>query len=337
MLLLAVVIPSFAAGQGRWENVSAGWELLASNDTTGRSGEWRTVSVDGTWSDLDLLGYDGIVWLRRDLPPRPMDERSAIVVGPTRYGWFRLHAGNALLAQVGSPSHTMPYPQSLLFPFDSRIERTSVLLEFHRYRWGSDSVGDEVGPVEGGVFVGDSTALADQLELARRRRMMADLVPLLLATIFVVAGLYHLELYVRRRTQSAYLWFGLATLALAGNTIIYTSWVAENLWLAHSALASQRGLRPSRDCVLDPVPMGGSGPSRWPRFATVPVVPCCARGGPRRSPVPMGIRHNRIPDTLDVAAAPCRGLGSGAGGASRTSRSEGARRGWRRLDGHSRP
>lgn len=154
------------------------------------------------------------------------------MVGPTRYGWFRLHAGNALLAQVGSPSHTMPYPQSLLFPFDSRIERTSVLLEFHRYRWGSDSVGDEVGPVEGGVFVGDSTALADQLELARRRRMMADLVPLLLATIFVVAGLYHLELYVRRRTQSAYLWFGLATLALAGNTIIYTSWVAETSgWL----------------------------------------------------------------------------------------------------------
>ena len=236
-LFLAVaylaIFPCPSEGQRSWAEANSGWSFRTGPDTSGRASDWGEVSLESTWPDLELTGYEGVVWFRRTFRPEPDRLWDAIVVGPARHGWYRIHVDGQLVGQVGSAFHTLPYPAPHLFPVDLHPEGTSVVLEFHRQGWASDALGAELDFLEGGVVVGDSAALADQLELGRKRRLMGDLLPLLLTVLFLVVGIYHVELYLHQRKERPNLWFGLATLALAGNSIIYTAWVAETTgWLS---------------------------------------------------------------------------------------------------------
>ena len=147
--------PSGVTAQDRWATVDEGWEILAADDTVGRSGEWREGSVEATWPALELMGYEGTVWFRAELRPDPGSSWDAIVVGPIRHGWYRVNVDGDVVGQVGSPFHRMPYPLPRLFSAVLPPGGATVVLELHRSGWGSDAVGDAIGVVdrvEGRIF-----------------------------------------------------------------------------------------------------------------------------------------------------------------------------------------
>ena len=57
-----------------------------------------------------------------------------------------------------------------------------------------------------------------------RREMLSELPELILASVFLVTGLYHLQLYRRRRELREYLWFGLVAVGAAVYTFLRTQW-----------------------------------------------------------------------------------------------------------------
>src|SRR5262249_35999627 len=57
------------------------------------------------------------------------------------------------------------------------------------------------------------------------RILMSDLPFLLLAVLFMPAAVYHVLLYVRRRKEDEYLWFGLLALGFAANTFASSYWI----------------------------------------------------------------------------------------------------------------
>jgi signal transduction histidine kinase/CheY-like chemotaxis protein len=88
-----------------------------------------------------------------------------------------------------------------------------------------------------GIFAfGGADALRDRVELERRRGLTDRLPVLLCAFVLAVAGLYHLQLFGKRRQLREYLWFGLLLLS-AGTTLLISSKWADG-WATEFTLTS---------------------------------------------------------------------------------------------------
>ncbi len=234
-LLLLLLVPLDGTGGQEVErmDLSAGWAISVDpgpgrEQTPAPMG--TPVSLTDTWEDLGLLGFEGTVRFRRRLPLPRTSVSMGILLGPTRHGWVRILAQGRVLGQVGSDRRPLPHPVPRVFSLEGIPQGTDTLgitLEFHRLGWASDEVAEVNGPVEGGLFLGGLEDLRDREELLRSRRLLGDLASLLFGVTFLLFGLYHLQLFWRRRSQAGYLWFGLGALSFSANAFLLSAWVPE--------------------------------------------------------------------------------------------------------------
>ena len=180
------------------------------------------------------------MWYRRALefasyPASPL----ALLIGPSRHGSYQLSIDGVRVAEIGSPSRLLPFPQTRLIPIpDAAVQdgRVQLAIRFHRVAWLSEADGSTAGPFQGTVLLGPRAELGRRLELAGLRARAEDLVPFMLGLLFSTIGVFHLLLFWRRPSERAYLWFGLGALAFGANTLLLTRWLSEpvdHLTLTH--------------------------------------------------------------------------------------------------------
>src|SRR6185503_6893689 len=73
------------------------------------------------------------------------------------------------------------------------------------------------GPYHGRFLLGDVDTLA-------RRAVLVEVPSLVLSVLFLVVGLYHLQLYRRRPELREYLWFGVTALISMSYTFLRSQW-----------------------------------------------------------------------------------------------------------------
>ncbi len=218
-------------------DVAIGWRFTRASLLTELGGvsidetDWDQTSLDLPWRVQLPPGYEGVVWYRRavDLPPYARTSL-ALLVGPSRHGSYDIWVDGAEVAEVGSLSRILPFPQPRLIRIPdaaARDGRLQLAIRFHRVGWLSEAAGPAAGPFEGDILLGPGDDLARRLELADLRARQADLVPFLLGLAFVAIGAYHLLLFSRRTPERTYLWFGLGATAFGANTLLLTRWVTE--------------------------------------------------------------------------------------------------------------
>jgi signal transduction histidine kinase/DNA-binding response OmpR family regulator len=206
------------------------WAAPAFDDSA-----WPAVPIFGTWRDLGLGGYDGVVWLRGRvlLDAEALQARNrgqlALFVDPTGYGGFQAYAGGSLLGSFGW-SGGLWHPRSIVFAIPAAAVgadgRIVLALRVRRIAKIADRL-ERSGPAAGVLAVGSRPALRDRAEVIWDRAHMAELPRLLLAALFLAAVPYHLLLYLHRRQQTGHLWFGLMALCFAVNTFAASSWFYE--------------------------------------------------------------------------------------------------------------
>ena len=163
----------------------------------------------------------------------------ALLIGPSSHGSYQLSMDGALVAEIGSPSRLLPFPQPRLIPIpDAAVQdgRVQLAIRFHRVGWLFEAAGSTAGPFQGTVLLGPRVELGRRLELARLQARAEDLVPFMLGLLFATIGVFHLLLFWRMPSERAYLWFGLGALAFGANTLLITRWVSEpidHLTLTH--------------------------------------------------------------------------------------------------------
>ena len=222
-----------------WRSTSA--PLVAElGGTSVDDSSWDEVRLTAPWSEQLAPGYDEAVWYRRALefpsyPASPL----ALLIGPSRHGSYQLSMDGVRVAEIGSPSRLLPFPQPRLIPIpDAAIQdgRVQLAIRFHRVAWLSEADGSTAGPFQGTVLLGPRAELGRRLELAGLQARAEDLVPFMLGLLFATIGVFHLLLFWRRPSERAYLWFGLGALAFGANTLLLTRWVSEpvdHLTLTH--------------------------------------------------------------------------------------------------------
>ncbi len=133
---------------------------------------------------------------------------------------YEVYAGGVRLGGVGAlpPARRIDYDRhAVYFVPATAIEPGGRLLIALR-TWKSDATSPSTpGPVEGAYRLGPIDTLT-------RDALTAEAPALVFAGLFVVAGLYHLQLYRRQPTQRVYLWFGLVALGAGVYTLLRSQW-----------------------------------------------------------------------------------------------------------------
>ena len=197
---------------------------------------WPRVAVRSTWREQGRQAYDGTVWFRHVVTlvdeGRLAGRRNelGLFLGPPVYGGYEAYAGGHRIGRSRGWSSALAFgfPEVFRVPRDAIAKdgTVSLALRVRRIGWASDP-DSESGPVSAVLTVGAYPALADHLRANWSEHLQKEVPQLVLAALFGLAFLHHLLLFVRRRQQTEYLWFGLLALVFAINTFSSTYWIYE--------------------------------------------------------------------------------------------------------------
>ncbi|MBI2567640.1 MAG: SpoIIE family protein phosphatase [Candidatus Schekmanbacteria bacterium] len=216
----------FVALQGTWA-FRAGddptWALPRVDDS-----QWIPAQVPGAWpgaASADLAGGRW-GWYRRRIPvPRPSGCPSCspegLAIAPGKIGdAYEVYVNGARLGIAGAfpPAPRQEWDRQRIFPLPAALvgSAQSVLVSLRVWSepWQRAS---KAGPW-GGVF------LLGPADLLREHLLLMELPDLFLATFYILVGVYHLQLFRRRRELREYLWFALFAMNVAAYDFLQTQW-----------------------------------------------------------------------------------------------------------------
>ncbi len=189
--------------------------------------DWRRIRIPTGFGRYDVKSE--IAWYRLTLQigppgrgPEP-DERSdlrlAVTIGKVDSA-YEIFAGGIPLGGVGKlpPAPRMDYDRHGTYAVPPGAVGKDGRLVIALRVWKTSQTRGDVGSLHEGPFLlGREAALS-------RRELLSELPVLFLAGLFLVVGLFHLELYRRRPQQRGYLWFFCCSSAFAGYAFLRTQW-----------------------------------------------------------------------------------------------------------------
>jgi len=214
-----------------------GWEAVrvdgGSTTLPGRDAAWRPVLPDEVLGARGSIDFTGVTWLRRSVrvAEAAVAGNAGIAVGPVDYAGVAVYADGALLGTYGpqGPHEAHVPPSAVCFavprPSVGRVEDVQVLIRVWRDP-SYEGIPFGLRPRQPSwIQVGDADDLQLRLDAARASRLQDALAILVLGVVFVLAGLYHMQLFLRRRQLSEYFWFGTIAVCAALNMIFTSPWV----------------------------------------------------------------------------------------------------------------
>ncbi len=207
------------------------WKTQLGDDLT-----WAVPDYDDSaWLEVKVpsgfvSGEDvGMAWYRRTIQldgkswPLSIEDRGALRLGVTIGkvdSAYEIFAGGLRLGGVGQlpPTPKIDYDRHGTYAIPPRaIEPNGRLVLALRVWKSSDTAGDMDGPHSGPYLLGHIEELA-------RHELESEQLQVFLAGLFLILGLFHLELFRRRPQLNGYLWFGVCSLTFGGYSVLRTQW-----------------------------------------------------------------------------------------------------------------
>ncbi len=197
------------------------WALPTYDDS-----DWQEVLIPMGSQRRDLVGE--IAWYRLEIQIGSSDGLTATELVDLRPGVslgkvdsaYELYAGGELIGGIGRlpPEPRMDYDQHGIYPIPmAAIDRSGRVLLALRVWVSPEKTSTVGGPSEGSFLLGS-------LERLHRRELWSQFPALFLAGLYLILGLFHLELFRRRPSMRGYFWFGVAAVQFALYSIFRSQW-----------------------------------------------------------------------------------------------------------------
>jgi serine/threonine protein kinase len=195
---------------------------------------WEMIQVPKTWSRQNRSGLGGFAWYRTEVrvSPNMTGRPLAVSFGFGGVGSYEVFAGGRRIGAMGNPSAQNTLflqPVSFAIPRDAIGADGKLVLAVRM--WADPGVcaafpdsggfGDypwlQTRFFQGPFLVGAEGEVRNRVESIYLRLLRTSL-PLLAAVVLCGAiGIYHLNLFLRRRELTGYFWFGLLALVFSVN------------------------------------------------------------------------------------------------------------------------
>lgn len=188
------------------------------------TGDWTRIQVPTGFGRRDIDAE--IAWFRRTLEIEGElgDVSLALAIGRVDSA-YEVFANGRRLGGVGAfpPDPRIDYDRIHIYTIPTSVVDAQGRVTIALRIWKSPTTRGTVGaPYEGPFLFG---AKEDVLRIDVRR----DLPQLFLALMYLLIGLFHLELFRRRTIQRDYLWFGLLAVVIGVRGFLLTQWKFQ-LW-----------------------------------------------------------------------------------------------------------
>ncbi len=240
VLVLAIAAASQATAQPAVEmtdldqtlSLAVDWRFQPGNDLRWAAPEfddsdWLKIRIPTGFGRYDVKSE--IAWYRLTVqigppghgptPEERSDLRLAVTIGKVDSA-YEIFGGGIPLGGVGKlpPAPRMDYDRHGTYAVPPTAVDTNGRLVIALRVWKTSQTRGDVGSLHEGPFLlGREAALS-------RRELLSELPMLFLVGLFLVVGLFHLELYRRRPQQRGYLWFFCCSSAFAGYAFLRTQW-----------------------------------------------------------------------------------------------------------------
>jgi signal transduction histidine kinase len=217
------------ASLGQPVDLAGKWKFKTGDDPSWARPElpddaWATIRLPEPWGRQGYHGYSGVAWYRLHLRLAPQ----AGLERPLRLGLtlgmidssYEVYAGGVRLGGVGGlpPRPRMEYDRvGTYFIPPSAVGRGGDLVLALRV-WKADIKDTNLGGAYHGAF------LLGQVDELARRAVLAEVPSLVLAIVFFVVGVYHVQLYERRPELREYFWFGMVAGLSSAYTLLRSQW-----------------------------------------------------------------------------------------------------------------
>ena len=210
-------------------HLSGGWKTAAGDDPAwaGRDfddSSWAEVRAPAGWGrrhgeEIPFSWFRRTVVLDADNRASAARGTLGLTVGKVDSA-YEVFAGGIHLGGVGGlpPRARVEYDRHRTYRVPPEAVDAGGRLVVAVRAWNSPVTNARVAAlVEGPFLLGPLDALV-------RRELLAELPELVLAVLFLVIGLYHLQLHRRRPELREYLWFGVLAMGAAAYVFLRTQW-----------------------------------------------------------------------------------------------------------------
>jgi diguanylate cyclase (GGDEF)-like protein len=213
------------AGQWRFmPGDDMAWARPAFDDS-----QWTTRPMPGRWEKGGLPGSGQMAWYRLtlELPDGTSIHHLAVRLGEVM-GAYELYVGGRLLGGVGKlpPLGELDYDRQRVYPIPADAVGEDGRLSLALRVWGGgDALASawRVGPYGGRFLLGEYRDLLVE-------GLVGEVPALLVCTLFIGFGLYHLYLYRRNPQLDSLMWFGLVAINIGIYGLMLTQWKYMTGW-----------------------------------------------------------------------------------------------------------
>lgn len=185
---------------------------------------WSLLKSDRDWSSQGYKGHSGFGWYRfRVLIPAAIDQVSFTL--PPINTSYEVFADGRLIGRYGGMPPNVRIDDydgvSLVYriprgPNPLKADQRRVVIAIRVWVWPTlISVGQGGGPIATGGIAGDASQIESRRKLELAKDITADVGPEVITLLDALAALGLLTVYLFRRRELEYLWFGLRMLCAA--------------------------------------------------------------------------------------------------------------------------
>jgi hypothetical protein len=176
---------------------------------------WALLRSDEDWGQQGYKGYSGMAWYRfQVIVPAGLDRVSLYL--PWIHTCYEVYANGRLIGTYGKmPPNTMPYVGGLhyaIYELPGSHAGKQVEVALRVWHWPGWAMYVAGGPRFPGGLVGDTDQIKARNALEEASRFRSEASDEILGFLQMLAGLGALALFVLRRKDREYLWFGLMML-----------------------------------------------------------------------------------------------------------------------------
>lgn len=197
--------------------------------------DWEKIEISRSLGSQNYQNFEGFAWYRLKIKCRQtsaFDENQSlsVLINRIHYASYEIYVGGKLLGQEGKLASfsEIAEPISKIYSFSPKLidKNGELVIAIRLWQIPIRKGSPDYAGFKGNLFyIGNTKVLENYNQLFFLKLLRSSFYVPILTIIFFLVAIYHLNLYQKRKDQTEYFWFALASISCGVNLICFSGFV----------------------------------------------------------------------------------------------------------------